>query len=181
MIPRFLLTLLVLLPLLLGTAHAAPLDACADTRTVLAARLPLVSANEAPFVRIQERVLEIGCAHLTSFDDPAWFTGTLPVFIGSFLAQGGGWPAVASGCAAPLTGPLTCGERMVSEHIHADLLAALRVAGCGTEADWARMGGYIQAAAAEEGMLWAWGAAVLIPIRRLEVRLRCVRGDWFAP
>lgn len=178
MIHRFLLTLLVLLPMLLGTAHAAPVDACTTTPAVLQTYRAHATPNEAPFVRIQERVLEIGCANLPAFDDPAWFTGTLPVFIGSFLAQGGGWPAVASGCAAPLTGPLTCGELMVSEHIHADLLAALRVAGCGTGADWARMGGYIQAAAAEEGTLWAWGAAVLIPIRRLEVRLRCVRGDW---
>ncbi|WP_412029631.1 hypothetical protein [Deinococcus yunweiensis] len=178
MIPRFLLTLLVLLPLLLGTAHAAPVDACTTTPAVLQTYRAHATPNEIPFVRIQERVVEIGCAHLSSFDDPAWFPRTLPVFIGKFLAQGSGWPAVASGCAAPLTGPLTCGELMVREHLYADLVAALRVAGCGTEADWARMGGYVQTAIAQEGPLWAWGASIVMPMRRLEVRLRCVRGDW---
>ncbi|GHF56740.1 hypothetical protein HNQ07_003696 [Deinococcus metalli] len=158
-----------------------PPDACAATRTALAARLPLATPNEEPFVRIQERVLALGCTDLAAFDDPAWFTRTVPLFIGGFLAQGGGWPVVAAGCAGPLMGPLTCGVAMVDEHIRGDLLAALRVAGCGTDHDWARVGTVIERAAAEEGPVWAWGAAVLVPVRRLEVRLRCLRGEWSAP
>jgi hypothetical protein len=57
------------------TMSPGPPDACVITQNALAASLPLTTPNEAPFVRIQERVLALGCARLCWCQCVAWRCG----------------------------------------------------------------------------------------------------------
>lgn len=154
-----------------------PPPACLEAAAALRAYERQAGVNELPFVHIQARVAELGCARRETFDDPVWFERTVTLFVQTFTAQGGDWPATVAACAAADMTQLLCVDRMVARHIAGDLPPALRVTGCGTPGDWGRVGALIVEAAYREGWIWGVGAEVGVPWQRDRVRAACLRGE----
>lgn len=113
---------------------------------------------------------------------PEWLTKVVPAFVDPFLSSTGEWKSVLENCRN--TNSLVpdygirrlCEASMADYHIKADLQAALNSNGCGTNADWDEVGGYIGECVAEQnGGVEAVVAKHIVVSKRNDIRGNCVK------